>query len=1049
MQNFLEFFIRRPLLVNVISVMFFLTGAIAISSLPFNAFPEVDTGLISVVTRNPGSSAEDIELSITVPLEQEFLQIDGVDKVKSNSIEGQSTIMVMGDPSAPMKSYDDLEVEVYNAIDRAMDKLPGELHSKPIVTRPENFQNAPLIQVLITGTVPEETLRNMARRLRLELRNLRGVSGVEYEGYRQREVRILLDDAKLQRLGISPDQVAQAINSRKVRDTGGSLISAAIEQDILTIGKFEHPKDVEDVVVYEGQSGDFVRVKDIAKVHFDFADPVVRSLVGNRVAISLLVKGSETVDRLGTAVRVKDFIKEKNAHMPADVDLFIVNDESLSTLAILEVLIGNGIAGIILVVLVLALFFKFRLTIWVAMGVPMAIMMTFMVMPWIGLSVNMMSMAALVLMLGILVDDGVIVAESIFRHHEYGYDPIEAAAIGTYKVVSPVVSSALTTIAALLPAAFLGGLQGKVFYIIPAMAMVVLLMSLLECQIILPCHIAESLKTAGTGRLSRPWFERIEDAYETLMMKVVPRRYLFTFSFIALFVIAAVLATRHLVFVASPDVNADVFFVKAKAPVGTPFEVMEQKLLGLEQELRDLIPAEDLKAIVVTTGHQDHNRQMVTEGRDPAWGLISVYMNPITDRKTNTLELRDQLMKRYENREGFDLLTVRIANLSIDLGMPLEAVIFGNSSNRDEATELLTNYVRSLEGVTEVWSDYTPGKPIIRLKLDYNQLARYGLTVKDISSAIKLAFNGQIVDSFETVDDTILYRMQLDGVDLRDPASLYSLSVTNHAGKNILLRNLVEFEQGPGEGNIHHFLGDRATTVYADIDRSVISVEQINKKVSDFIRDEDLLGRFPGLSFYQGGEIVVVNEQTGEVGKAALLAAVAIFAILLLLFHSYVQPLMALFLIPFGVVGVMVAFELQGMVFSFGAMIGILGLMGVIVNDAVVMLHRLNVERSHLSEHEETLLHDRQIVECASVRLRPVVITTITTCAGLFPAAYEIIGSNDTLTPLIMAMFWGMLISSIATLFLVPCLYAIERDVEAKLNPHRARQTLEDVIMYN
>jgi multidrug efflux pump subunit AcrB len=1045
----LEFFIRRPMLVNIMMIMFFICGIMAMGSLSYNTLPSVDSGLLSVVTNQPGASAEDIELSITVPLEKEFLHIDGVNKVVSNSIEGQSTIMVMGHPSDPVKNYDKLEVEIYNAIDRARSNLPASLQSNPVVSRPENTKNRPLAQVLVIGSVPEETLREISRRVRLELRNINGVSGVARESYRGREVRILLDDVKLRRLGISHEQVMQAISSRNVRDSGGSVESAVGEQDILTIGKFEHPKDVEDVIVFEGRPGDFVRVRDIARVYYDFADPVVRTSVNNRNAVRLLVKAGEEDDRLSTAYRVKDYIKQKNTELPSDVHLLLINDDTLATTAMLDVLISNAIAGIILVILVLLCFFRFRLTIWVALGVPTSIMMVFAVMPALGLTVNMISMASLILMLGILVDDAVVTAESIFRHHEYGHPPVEAAVMGTHRVMLPVFTSALTTILALAPAAFIGGVQGKVFYIIPVMAILVLVMSLIECKFILPAHIAHTLKGAGTGKLTRSWFEAVEDGYESLMMRVIPHRYIFAALALALFVVAAVIATRNVVFVSAPESNADMVFIKVEGPIGTSLTTMEGKLAGLERELREMIPASDLDEIVVTVGHHDHKRNKLTEGQDSSWGLISVFLQPAERRDLNSLQLRDQLVELYAHREGFQRLMVRVGGMSPDMGHPLEAVVIGNTPNRFAAADMLVEYVRGLEGVREVWTDYVPGKPVISLKIDHNALARYGLTVGEVSSAVKVAFNGKVVDKFDTIDDTIIYRMKLDGVDVRDPASLYSLAVTNKRGDNILLRSLVEFEQRPGEGTVRHYMGDRATTVFADINRETISMLEINRLAAAFIRDQNFAKRFPELSFYQGGELVSEKEQAGEMGKALLIALVSIFFILLLLFHSFLQPIMVLFMIPLGVVGVLTAFMLQGMTLSFAAMIGIAGLMGVIVNDALVMLDRLNVERRLHSRHGETLLHDRQIVECASVRLRPVVITTVTTCAGLFPAAYELGGVNALITPMIMVMFWGVLIACIATLFLLPCFYAMERDLMARLNPGHARQTLEEVIMYN
>jgi multidrug efflux pump subunit AcrB len=347
-----------------------------------------------------------------------------------------------------------------------------------------------------------------------------------------------------------------------------------------------------------------------------------------RNAIRLLVKAGEDADRLSTAYRVKDYIEERNTRLPADVRLLLIKDDTVATTAMLDVLISNAIAGIILVVLVLLCFFSFRLTIWVALGIPTAIMMVFAVMPLLGLSVNLFTMAALILMLGIMVDDAVVVAESIFRHHEYDYTPVESAVIGTNKVVLPVVTSALTTMVALAPAAFIGGVQGKAFYVIPIMAILVLLMSLLECKFILPSHIAHSLQGAGHGKLTRSWFQAVEDGYESLMMKVIPHRYIFAVLTLVLFVVAAVLASSRLVFVSAPETNADILYIKAEGAIGTSLTTMENKLAGLERELRGIIPGSELDEIVVTAGHHDHDRGTVTEGRDPAWGLVSIFLQP-------------------------------------------------------------------------------------------------------------------------------------------------------------------------------------------------------------------------------------------------------------------------------------------------------------------------------------------------------------------------------------------------------------------------------------
>ena len=990
MHSVLRFFISRPLLVNMLVVLFFICGAMALTTLPYNNFPPADTGIISVKTFHPGASAEDIELNITTPLERQFLHIDGVERVYSSSMEGQSTIQIVANPDDPVERYDDVEKEVYNAIDRARGQLPENLQGNPIVERPENVKNSPLAQVLITGSVPEDTLRSLTRQVRLEIRNLKGISGVQLEGYREREMRIQLDDVKMQQLGISTQAVADAIKSRNVRDTGGSMDSAAGEQDILTIGKFSDPREVAGVIVSQGEKGDFVRLRDIAKVHYDFADPHVRSRIDGDVAITMFVKAEEFADRLSAARLLSEYVQQRNQTLPVGARLYMVNDESRTTQDMLDVLVSNALVGIALVVAVLLCFFKLRLTIWVALGIPTAVMMVFMVMPMIGMSINLLSMSALILMLGILVDDAVVVAESIFRHNEYGHDPEESAILGTGTVTMPVLASAMTTIVALAPAAFMGGVQGKVFWIIPVMAILVLVMSLFEAKFILPSHVAHSIQGAATGKLTRPWFGRFEDGYESLMMKIIVHRGKFVVGVIASLFLVAWISSNFIVFVSSPDTNSDVLYVKVETPVGTTFEETEQRLLALEQELKEIIPGEDIEAVIVTTGHHDHDIRKITEGSDDSWGLISVFLKPANERGVNSIELRQQLRDLYAQRQGYKRLSVRILNMAPHMGWPLETAVIGNTEQRFHAADELAAYVRTLPGVNEVWTDYTAGKPVISLNIDYEALARYDLTVGEVSAAVKVAFNGQVVDYFHTIDEDIAYRMQLEGIDASDPAALRSLVITNRHGANILLRSVVDFEQKPGEGTVFHYLGDRATTVGATIDRDVTNVFALNEQVESYLQDPEFRRKFQEVSFYQGGEMVSEAQQAGETGKALTLAIIGIIFILVLLFKSVLQPLMVLFLIPLGVVGVIMMFVIQDIVLSMAAMVGIAGLMGVIVNDALVMLDRFNLEHKlHSSDTKKVLLHDRQIVECASIRLRPIVITTVTTCAGLFPAAYE------------------------------------------------------------
>lgn len=1050
MSSIISYFIERPLLVNLLMIFFLIMGVGSLMNAQFNTYPDVDNGKILVETSYPGAGSEDIELKITTPLERELLHVDGVRKVISNSMEGLSMIRLECDPNASLDSYELIEKDVRSAIERAMAVLPSDLPSTPDVSRPEATKNFSLMQVVVTGALSEERLREVSRVVRREMRNIPGVAGIDRSGYRQREVKVLVDDLRLRQLGLGYDDLIAAVKSRNVSETGGSVDSVAGEQEIIAVGKFSDPKEIADVILFQGQVGDVVRLGDVARVVFDFEKPIVRTRHNGLNAITLLPRAEEGADRMGVAQDIRRYLEEKEKSLPAGTQLVIVNDSAVLTRQMLDVLQGNALLGIALVAGVLLCFFQWRFTVWVVLGIPTAVLMVFIFMPLLGITVNMLSMSALILMLGILVDDAVVVAESIFRQREYGLSANDAAREGVMQVMAPILAATSTTVVMLAPMAFLGGIQGKFMWIIPVMAILVLMMSLIECKLLLPAHIAHAIDEKSNQRLSRPWFQLIEDGYESLMMWVMGRRYAFLTAVIVFFLGLAYFGFSNIVVSANPDADVDSVFVKLEGPVDTSFVKMESKLAALESVIRQVVPESVVEEMLVTTGHHDDNPQNITEGRNVSWGMISVYLTENNQRDLTSQAIADAIRQAIAGETGFKRLNVIVNQLGPDMGFPLEAAIVSNSDARFEVADRVLDFVSSLEGVTESWSDYVAGKPVVSLEIDYVALSRFGLVVSDVSDAIAVAFNGQIIDTFDGLEETINYRLMLDSGDEEGmAAALDSLTVTNPAGETILLKSVVDFRQRPGEGTIFHYRGDRATTVYANINREVINLVELNQRVVRFVQDMDLHEHYPDVSVYFDGELVASEEQAGSVVLALAVGILVILMLLILLFKSFLQPLMVLGLIPLGVISVFAVFVVHGLQMTLVGIVGLAGLMGVIVNDAVVMLDRFNTERDREGSERYLVLHDRQIVECASVRLRPIVITTVTTCAGLLPAAYGLFGSYDLITPMVMVMFWGVLVASIATLFILPCLYAAERDVIARIYPERKRQTLDEVIMYN
>jgi len=360
------------------------------------------------------------------------------------------------------------------------------------------------------------------------------------------------------------------------------------------------------------------------------------------------------------------------------------------------------------------------------------------------------------------------------------------------------------------------------------------------------------------------------------------------------------------------------------------------------------------------------------------------------------------------------------------MGQPVEVEIIGNDDSRHELADVLVDYLKKYDGTHNVVTSYKPGKDIVKLNLNHEALADRGLAVADVVRAVRIAFDGEVIDELQTIDEKIEYRLQFEPSQQGRMETLRDLTVINRHGAPVSLRGVARLEERPGDAAIKHYFGERTLTVYADIDRSKVSAEQINADLMRFVDEQRLLQRFDRLRLWYGGELEQQRESLGNIGFAFLICSLGIFLLLVIVFNSFTQPFLIMAVIPFGVTGVIVGFGLQGIDLSFIALIGILGLTGVLVNDSLVMIDSLNHKKLAA---EERFLSDDGIAQGARLRLRPIVITSVTTIAGLAPAAYGLGGSNPFMTPIVMAMVWGVGFGTFVSLILLPCLYAVDQDI--------------------
>ena len=1016
MKALYGFFIRRPLMANLTVAFFVIAGVVAATTMKIQMAPDIDLGIVTVTTAFPGASPEDVELSVTVPLEEEILKVDNLTKVTSNSMEALSVISIRIDAEAGDEKP--VQADIQKAIDRATGRLPGSLPGKPLI-EVSSSGKIPVMEVHVAGLVPEDVLRRTARQLADGLRGVGGVAGIEKVGYRDRQVHLRVEPERLHRLGISIDEIRDAVRSRNVRDSGGSIESFVAEKKVLTVGQFDYPRQVKDVIVRSNGPGNHVRVGDVAQVVMGYEDWTVQSRANGQLGITLLVRKRAAADALSTAKRIKAFISAARPSLAPGVTLTVTNDMARFTLVMLEALAANAGMGIVLVLLVLSLFFSFRFAFWVAFGLPAAFCVTFTLMPLFGLGIDNMTLMAMILVLGMLVDDAIVTGESIIRHREQGLAPIEAGIEGTAAIMRPVFLGAATTVLAFAPMIFLGGLEGKFMWSLPVMLLLLLGGSLVECQFMLPTHLSHG----AAGHTQKRWFRHVQEVYDRIIVRAVRRRYV-TIAIIVVATAAIVGGVgQFLRFNLYPEINIDTFFLKVELPEGASFERTGEKVGELEAMVRKTVPGYDLLDVTSIIGHHDTDIFGVTEGRNPAWALVKVFMQPEGVRRTDSNVAMAELRQKVKGLEGFKSIILEPLKDTPVAGKPVQVEVIGNDDSRFDLARHLVDFLKARPGVTAAWTSYKPGKDVVRLELDHPALAARGLTVADVVDTVRIAFDGAVINELRTVEETIDYRLRFRPAEQGKMETLRHLTIINGDGLPVPLRAVAEFAIGPGEASIKHYFGARTVTVYADIDKARITTAEINAGLAAHVSGTGLLERFDRLRLWYGGELEQQEEALGNVFNAFVLCVLAIFFLLVVLFNSFAQPFLIMAVIPFGFAGVVLAFVVQDLEMSAFALFGIVGLVGVLLNDSLVMIDHLNRRR------EGANLDARSIADGAAQRLRPIVLTSVTTVAGLVPAAYGLGGANSWIAPMIMVMLWGILFGTLVTLFLLPCLYAAEQDL--------------------
>ncbi|MBN4081454.1 efflux RND transporter permease subunit, partial [Caldithrix abyssi] len=902
--------------------------------------------------------------------------------------------------------------------------LPQEVTEAPSILEIKT-ENMEIIRVGMGGEMPYAELVELAKQFEEKLKNIKGVSGVEKTGYLAREIKVEVSEAAMEEYQIPIREIVRAIQMRNIRATGGSFESYTSDKSIVTLAQFRDPMEVGDVIVRSTFEGPRILVKDLAIIRDGFEPEKTRFRMNGKAVIGFTIfkKGSADVIRVVEAVR--ELVESEREAMPAGVELMYSSDESRFVRSLLSVMTINGLIGLVLVVLVLFIFLNFRTAFWVAMGIPLTLMGVFFLSPFFGASINILTLIGMIIVIGLIVDDAIIIAENISYRREMGDSPLEAAVSGTHGVLRPVFATIITTMLAFGPFFFMSGMMGKFMWALPLIIVLALLVSFGEALTILPAHI-----TAGKGRRSKPgganrrgWFDGVRSRFQRFIVYVLRLRYGVIVVFIAMLVGAFLYAGKFMQFILFPGDIADAFYVTVELETGTSLRATSDKVKEIEERIAAL-PKDELESFWTIVGSQTGGTvPPFAPGESENWALMLVTLTPHDERERGTEEIVKGLRQQTDALVGPDVVGYYI-DAGPPVGSPITLRVVGNHDKMRRAlADSVEAFLSTIEDVTDINRDDKLGKEQVEIKTDYLRLSRLGLTVADIAQNVRLAYDGEVVTRVRYGDEDVGFRVILEESARKKPDYLGQLKIPNQQGRLIPLREVAKFEIGPGPSSFYHYEGKRMVTITADLatGSSLTPLQATNAVIDHF----DLPADWPGMRFVMGGEAQETQESMISLAIAMAMAFVGIYLVLVLLFNSLTQPILVLFAIPFGLIGVIGAFALHGEPLGFLAMFGVIGMMGVVVNDSLILVNHINVHR--VAEPEKKFL--RIVAEATTARLRPILLTSITTVAALLPTVYGFGGYDPFIAPMALALGYGILFATPLTLFLLPSLYMAQHDI--------------------
>jgi multidrug efflux pump subunit AcrB len=1012
MQSFISLFANHRVAPNLLMLLLFLSGAYGLKQLNTQFFPTfaIDTVMVSVVW--PGAAAEDVQKSITIPFEQELKNVANVTKVKSSTSRGRVSIILNVDSSADF-------TETTNAIKQRVDavsNLPAEAET-PTIEQFVMYENVGTI--LITADGPVDELTGLARQAERELL-AKGISKINFTGLPEQEIAIQLKPSTIHELGLSLQNIAGLINNQSQDVMAGTAGRSDGSKQLRATGKVSDVSSFEQLPLLTGDNAQLLRLGDVAEVTLRAKEDQTTISYNGNPGIQLTIMRSMNDDTIKTAAIMNNWVLEARERFPQGVEIVVYDERWLLLKARITLLINNGAYGLLFVVGLLFIFLNSRVAFWVAMGIPASLLATWGVMYFIGGSINMISLFGMIMALGIIVDDAIVVGEDTLSHFQKGEPPLQAALGGAQRMMGPITASSLTTIAAFLPLLLINGTIGNILADIPIVVICVILVSLVECFLILPGHLHHALKNQMNKKPSRlrTAFDRgFENFKNNIFRPAVNfaidfRLVTFSLAITALVLAVGLLVGGRIQFAFFPSVDGDSVRANVQFSSGTPASEVAAYLVEVENALLET-EAELGGNMISERASFFGTNYLPTAGISSTdqVALLEVELDSSKLRVISNAKFIETWSSKIPKASGLEKIIIDQPQAGPP-GKPIEANITGASAvvMKQVALELQTA-LKVFTGVQNIDDNLPYGMEQLIFTLT-PQATTLGLTSADIGRQLRYAFDGVTLQSFYLGADEIDVRLMLQDQDRNSLSTLYALPIILPSGSTVPLLELVEFSSRRGIDKFSSENGQLTVTVKADVDVGATNANVVIAALKkDVIPD---LERQYGVKIGFGGARADERETLGDMLTGLVLALVLIYIVLAWVFTSYTWPIAVMFTIPFGLTGAVLGHLVMDRDLTILSLFGLFGLSGIVINNSIVLLSFYKGFR------EQGMAPKEAIVEAACQRLRAVLLTSMTTIAGLTPILFENSLQAQFLIPMAISIVFGLALGTLLILFVVP-----------------------------